>query len=225
TFPDNEPFNLAQAGGATLLTGNGVTGTGSPRVTIASDNTAFSVNVGTFPDNEPFNVAQINGVAVTMGNGISGTGVQRVTLASDSTGQVAIASLPNEGQQTAANSISVTLPSNLASCLDDAQVTSVVIETSVDAQLVALSGSTIIYVCGFNFIAAGTVNVRLVSGTGSVCATGLTARTGTYQLTAQVGIAIPNGGGVQFKTAAGEALCIDVSAAIVASGFVTYVQR
>src|SRR3990172_7674989 len=35
--------------------GNGVTGTGSQRVTIASDNTAFTVNIGTFPDNEPVN--------------------------------------------------------------------------------------------------------------------------------------------------------------------------
>jgi hypothetical protein len=67
-----------------------------------------SVTIGTFPDNEPINVAQMNGVAVTMGNGAAGTGVQRVTIASDSTGQVAVASLPNEGQQTAANSISVT---------------------------------------------------------------------------------------------------------------------
>jgi len=95
TFPDNEPFNVAQINGVTPLMGNGITGTGSQRVTIASDNTAFTVNVGTFPDNEPFNVAQINGVAVTMGNGISGTGVQRVTLASDSTGQVAVASFPD----------------------------------------------------------------------------------------------------------------------------------
>ena len=135
------------------------------------------------------------------------------------------ASLPNEGQQTTANSISVTLPSDKASCLDDAQVSSAVIETSVDAQLVALSGSTIIYVCAYNVIAAGTVNVRLISGTGTVCATGLTARTGTYQLTAQTGIAVANGGGVQLKTAAGEALCIDVSAAVTASGLLTYVQR
>ncbi len=36
--------NLAQVGGNTISTGNGVTNTGSPRVTIASDNTAFSVN-------------------------------------------------------------------------------------------------------------------------------------------------------------------------------------
>lgn len=39
--------NLAQMNGAALLMGNGVTGTGSQRVTIASDNTAFSVNLGT----------------------------------------------------------------------------------------------------------------------------------------------------------------------------------
>lgn len=36
--------NLIQLNGSTLLTGNGVTGTGSQRVTIASDNTAFTVN-------------------------------------------------------------------------------------------------------------------------------------------------------------------------------------
>ena len=36
--------SVAQIGANTVLTGNGVTGTGSQRVTIASDNTAFSVN-------------------------------------------------------------------------------------------------------------------------------------------------------------------------------------
>lgn len=36
--------NLKQINGNTTLVGNGVTGTGSQRVTIASDNTAFSVN-------------------------------------------------------------------------------------------------------------------------------------------------------------------------------------
>lgn len=39
--------NMTQIGGNTILTGNGVTGTGSQRVTIASDQTAFSVNLGT----------------------------------------------------------------------------------------------------------------------------------------------------------------------------------
>lgn len=67
----NVATNLAQVGGNTISTGNGTAGTGTPRVTIASDNTAFSVNIGTFPDNEPFNVAQFGGSA-TIAAGTAG---------------------------------------------------------------------------------------------------------------------------------------------------------
>lgn len=87
TFPDNEPFNVAQINGVAVTMGNGVAGTGVQRVTIASDSTG-TVAIGTFPDNEPFNVAQINGVTPLMGNGASGTGAQRVTIANDSTGTI-----------------------------------------------------------------------------------------------------------------------------------------
>jgi len=38
-FPDNEPFNIAQMNGVTVTMGNGVSGTGVQRVTIASDST------------------------------------------------------------------------------------------------------------------------------------------------------------------------------------------
>ena len=44
TISGNQGVNVAQINGVTPLMGNGVTGTGSQRVTIASDNTAFSVN-------------------------------------------------------------------------------------------------------------------------------------------------------------------------------------
>lgn len=102
--------NQTQWNGVAVLTGNGVTGTGSVRVTIASDNTAFSVNavqsgtwnIGTLTTitnpvavtqsgswslaaNQSVNVAQINGVTPLMGNGVTGTGSQRVTIASDNT--------------------------------------------------------------------------------------------------------------------------------------------
>jgi hypothetical protein len=40
----NQSVNVAQINGVTALMGNGTTGTGSQRVTIASDNTAFTVN-------------------------------------------------------------------------------------------------------------------------------------------------------------------------------------
>lgn len=44
TLAANQSVNIAQINGITPLMGNGVTGTGSQRVTIASDNTPFTVN-------------------------------------------------------------------------------------------------------------------------------------------------------------------------------------
>lgn len=86
----NQSVNVAQVNGITPLMGNGVTGTGSMRVTIASDNTAFSVNAvqsgsWSLAANQSVNVAQINGITPLMGNGTTGTGSQRVTIASDNT--------------------------------------------------------------------------------------------------------------------------------------------
>lgn len=106
--------NVSQINGVAPTMGNGVSGTGVQRVTIASDSTGqLTCNAGTnlntsalatsanqstqitslqLIDNivsgSGVNVSQINGVAPSMGNGVSGTGVQRVTLASDSTGQL-----------------------------------------------------------------------------------------------------------------------------------------
>ncbi len=45
-LPANQSVNVSQINGVTPLMGNGATGTGSQRVTIASDNTAFSVKPG-----------------------------------------------------------------------------------------------------------------------------------------------------------------------------------
>ena len=59
--------NVTQLNGVAVSVGNGVTGTGSLRVTIASDNS----NIGT-------NLAQVGGNAVSTGVGAVGTGVQRV---------------------------------------------------------------------------------------------------------------------------------------------------
>lgn len=93
--------SISQINSAATLAGNGVTGTGSQRVTIASDNTAFSVNatltsgalvlgkVGidqTTPGTtNGVALEQIGTTAVATGNGVVGTGVQRVSIASDNT--------------------------------------------------------------------------------------------------------------------------------------------
>lgn len=93
----NQSVNNAQINGVTPLMGNGVTGTGSQRVTIASDNTAFSVNatlsaettkvIGTV--NQGTNPwVTSNATTSVVGNGAAAT-AQRVTLANDSTGIIA----------------------------------------------------------------------------------------------------------------------------------------
>jgi hypothetical protein len=92
----NWSSNIAQINGVTPLMGNGATGTGALRVSIANDSTGIvalttgSAQIGHLEANQSVNCAQMNGVAVTMGNGASGTGVQRVTIANDSTGIVAL---------------------------------------------------------------------------------------------------------------------------------------
>lgn len=47
TFPDNEPFNLAQIAGNTVSTGNGASGTGVVRVAQVSDGTGILAGVTT----------------------------------------------------------------------------------------------------------------------------------------------------------------------------------
>lgn len=91
----NQAVNVAQINGVTTLMGNGVTGTGSQRVTIASDNTPFAVKTdqtthGT-TDLVAADITKIGGNAILAGTGNTGTGSPRVTLATDQ------ASLPNWG--------------------------------------------------------------------------------------------------------------------------------
>lgn len=108
TPPANASTNVAQINGTAITTGNGISGTGVQRVTLASDSTgqvtlaAGAASIGSLAANQSVNTSQINGVTPLMGNGVSGTGAQRFTLASDSTGQVAL---------TASNAVSATLQS------------------------------------------------------------------------------------------------------------------
>jgi hypothetical protein len=116
---------LAQIGASATLTGNGVTGAGSQRVTIASDNAAFSVNatlqtganvIGALTANQSVNNAQIAGVATATGNGVTGTGSQRVTVASDNTPFAVKIDQTTPGTTNAVNSTPVTpTPSNINS--------------------------------------------------------------------------------------------------------------
>lgn len=131
----NQSTNVAQINGVTPLMGNGVTGTGSLRVTIASDNTAFPVNatlqtgsaqIGHLEANQSVNVAQINGVTTLMGNGVTGTGSQRVTIASDNTA-FSVNPLSATAPIVSMNSASANsgINSAMAGVFDDAAITSI----------------------------------------------------------------------------------------------------
>ena len=98
------------------------------------------------------------------------------------------------------------------------------ISTATTTQLVALSGSTKIYVTAWDVIAAGTGNIQLEYGTGTNCGTGTTALTGSYNLTAQAGIAKGNGLAAVLVVPAGNALCALTSAAVGMYGSVSYTQ-
>ena len=76
TFPDNEPFNVAQFGGSAVATGTGTGGAGIPRVTISSDSSLAA--------NQSANVAQFGGTNISTGTGVGGAGIPRVTISSDS---------------------------------------------------------------------------------------------------------------------------------------------
>lgn len=87
--------SLTQFNGNAITTGNGVSGAGVLRVTLASDSTGTVAatqsgtwNVGTVTTLT--SLSQFAGNAINVGNGTAGTGTLRVTLASDSTGTVAV---------------------------------------------------------------------------------------------------------------------------------------
>jgi hypothetical protein len=98
----NQSVNVAQINGVTPLMGTGVMGTGSQRVTIASDNDPLTVKQATAANlkclidinaaqtlatvttvSTVTNLSQLGGTAIAMNTGVRAAGVQRVTICTD----------------------------------------------------------------------------------------------------------------------------------------------
>lgn len=110
------------------------------------------------------------------------------------------------------------VPGSTDPCQDLSQQKSSVainISSATTTQLVAISGSTAVYVCGFQAVAGAGTNPSflLEYGTGSSCGTGTTALTGamatgvTVSTTAPGPIFETSPGNTILKTPAGNALC------------------
>lgn len=159
--------------------------------------TTNRVDIGTFPDNEPFNMAQIGGVATSMGVGASDTGTQRLVMATND---------PCQSSGVAKSSV--------------------VLNVTANAELIAASGSTKIYVCGFFATVGGTTpTYRFVYGTGTTCGTGTTFLTGLIlPVVGSFNVYAP--GMTAFATTASQALCMAVGGTSPSvQGTVTYVQQ
>jgi hypothetical protein len=103
----NQSVNTAQINGITPLMGNGVTGTGSQRVTIASDNTAFTINAA---QSGTWNVNNISGTISLPTGAATESTLGTLLLNSTFTGRI-----NTLGQKTMANSTPVVLASDQAS--------------------------------------------------------------------------------------------------------------
>ena len=112
---------------------------------------------------------------------------------------------------------------------------SVVINQSsaTTTQLIALSGTTRIYVCHVlvNQIGAATApTFKFVYGTGASCGSGTTNLTGAISGSATAGVPTNtnfggNGVGYVFSTPAGQALCITTTTTQAQTGVLTYLQQ
>lgn len=96
--------------------------------------------------------------------------------------------------------------------------------SAATSQIVALITSKSIYVTHWDVIAAGAAGVQLVYGTGTNCATGQGALTGTYQLTAQTGLSVGDGSGIVLAAPQSNAMCVVFSGSTSAAGALSYAR-
>jgi hypothetical protein len=100
-------------------------------------------------------------------------------------------------------------------------------------QLIALSGTTTIYVCSLHYITAGATTVAFTTGTGTACVTNNAAVIGSttasvansMSYAANGGETYGNGGATIAQGAAAGELCMVNGTNVYVSGNLTYVQQ
>jgi hypothetical protein len=111
----------------------------------------------------------------------------------------------------------------------------IALASATTTQLVALSNSTVVYVCHFSLTIAPSAttadSIKFETGTGSSCGSNTAALTGTYgggDLTTTappVAVDAGSGGFMLFATPAGYALCaLSAGGTVAIQGVLSYVQ-
>lgn len=174
---------------------------------------------------------ELAGTAVSAGNGTSDSGTIRVAIASNNTGVAnmghgatssavpagaTMSGFRSDGGH-AAGTASLKTPEI---CQDSAVISAA---SSGNNEIVALTASETVYVCGFLLISDGTVGVQFITGTGTACATGETDKTGVMSLVANSGFSSFSPFPIT-KGAAGDAFCIELSGNVQVSGILNYTK-
>ena len=207
----NSAVNVAQINGVTPLMGAGNTGTGSPRVTIATDQAALN-GLGVY----------VEDAGETAGGNLAMAGTVRRDTAASSAGSTG----DNATLNTDATGLLWTR--TIDPCSSTAKTfLAINISTATTTEITpSLAGaSTNYYVCSLVLVTAAANNIALVDddsdGCGSVTsglAGGTTSGSG-FNMAANSGMTFGNGTGSVFKTAGtNRVICLVTSAATQLSG-------
>ncbi len=200
-------------------------------------------------DNSVFTLGTTNETPIGCYNGSATTTAAHVGIVSCTAAGSVHTTVDNtnaNGQATMANSSPVVIASNQAAfpvtvsaqadpCFASAKSSIAINQNGTSSvQLVALSGSTVIYVCSLALMTNSTATtVAFTTGTGTACVTGNAAVIGSttaniansMNLIAGAGLTYGNGGGTIAKGAASSELCMILGTNVFVSGNLTYVQQ
>jgi hypothetical protein len=211
--------NVAQINGVTVLMGNGASGTGAQRVTLANDSTGVLATVGTLTNITNWGNVVDDAAFTPATTRVLMVGYQADETATDSVdegdGGAARMSLDRKQYTIAHQETGSIYQNGTARTPVFAAISG---NTSGDNTLVAAAGaSNKIRVTSLYLVAAGTTTVRFESGAGG------TALSGVMSLIANTGFVLPHNPNGWFETAANTLLNMELNAAIQVSGGLSYI--
>lgn len=212
----NQSVNVAQINGVTPLMGAGNTGTGSPRVTIVTDQaalTGLAIYTEDAAETAGGNLSMVGSVRRDTQASSAGTSGDNATINTDDSGNL-WARMADPCTAYAKTFVPIS------------------INTAATTVVISASASNKNYICSLELVAAGADNVALVEDATGSCASpdagmagGTTAATG-WNFAANSGIARGNGNGTVYKSASTNVnVCLITSAAVQLSGVLSYVQK
>jgi hypothetical protein len=203
-LPANQSVNVSQINAVTPLMGNGVTGTGSPRVTLASDGTAIST--------AGYMSVKIDQTTPGTTNGVR-------TDTSGATGAAPPARAELNGYLGSGATGGFTTAAPVGDTYKNINVS-----TATTTLLITGVSGRLVHITNLHMMTNAANSVALIEGTGATCGTGTAGLAGGTTAASGYNFAA-NGGisNVQMITATtGDSLCVVTSATTQLSGGINY---